>query len=224
MQGLVGVRGIDPTIGNLNFRYFVGRQWLLVFHQSITGPKYFENSDEAKNCSLPGKYSILGYIDDRMKINDKFEFLLQYDISATRYNHWRQSNNPIYEYEQENKKEVTNFTPIHLDYNNSDHKFGGLAVTNIKAIVPTGEICYNSFLVGDLGDAGWFYAIGQYDPCVNSWDNNIPADTDNKEVTSVWLYIRVVSTFLRVYASNCLHKKNKSVVECFIFLILCSSC
>ena len=151
-----------------------------------------------------------------MKINGKFEFLLRYDISEYRYNRWRQTNNPIFEKETEGIKEVAGYEEVHLDYNKTDNKFGGLAVATIEW---SGCIC--SFLVGDLGSKNWYYTVGQYDPyCDPYWNNNIPVDNNNPEATCVWLYIRVDSTFLRVYASLCLLKKKKLLVDCPAFFVV----
>ena len=211
---MLGVKGIDANIGTMTFKYLYGAQGLLVFHQNITNQNYFRDADEAVNCSAPGKYSILAYINDTMKYNEKFEFLLKYDINENKYNRWRQSNNPILEKEQENIDEVEGFDYVHLDYNNT--KFGGLAVK----VFETQYNCINCLLAGCLGYSDWYYGIGQYDPCDPGWDNSIPGQVVDNNIKNVWLYIRVASTFLRIYASECLKKNNKFTVDLFVFITI----
>ena len=180
----------DGELWDLHFRYFKGIQWLLIFFHNITGKIYFDNENDALNCHEKQKYSILYYIDDVMKIDNKFEFLLQYGSSRTKYNHWRQLKNPLEQSEEQ--EEADGFDPIHLDYSSN---FGGLAKTTIKG----DYTCINSLLNGYFNHHYWYYGIGQYDPCDNKWEESIPSSHAHE--TTVDLWIRVSPTYHNIYAS-----------------------
>ena len=182
--------GLDAQFGDLTFRYYKNAQWLLIFYHNITGQVYFQNETEALNCHETQKYSILSIVNENMMYNNKYEFLLQYGASKTKYNRWVQDTNPIFQ--SENVTGAEGFDGIHLDYNS--HNFTGLAKTSILS----DNGCINSLLDGYFNNNKWYYGIGQYQPCDSSWSNNIPGDS--KE-TEVYLWIRVLPLYGQVHAS-----------------------
>ena len=202
--------GINGDMGIFHYKYFKGKQWLLIFHHNITGKNLFADEYEAVNCSADGRYSILAYVNDSMKIDDKFEFLLQYDFTP-KYNMWTQANNPMLEREEKGKNQVDDFNIIHIDYNSRN--FGGLALNTIPQ-----HGCINSYIVGDLGTATWFYAIGQYaNGCDKDfeWEKYIAGNGNNQ---AVWLYIRISPLNISVYHTGC--KKRPFLVLCAILVNL----
>ena len=203
----------NAKIGDFTFRYFKGFQWLLIFHHNITGPVHFANEDEALNCHEFQKYSILSSISDDMKINGKFEFMLQYGSSKTKFNWWLQDKNPLHESE-EGKDKADGFIAKQLDYNVKN--FGGLAKTSLKY-----QGCINCLLNGLFDDSLWYYGIGQYKSCYEDWQDSIPVDEFGKGEQIVDLWLRVSPTFLNIYVTICKKKTYFQIsIQIFILIIL----
>ena len=72
------------------YKYQYGCYWLRVFHhKSLDGSVIFDEN-EAKNCDLENKFSILDEISLHMRYNDKYEFLLEYPLDyPNKYIRWR---------------------------------------------------------------------------------------------------------------------------------------
>ena len=196
---------LDENFGDFTFRYYKNATWLLIFYHNITGKVYFDNETEAVNCYKEQKYSILYIINDDMRYNNKYEFMLQYGSSKTKYNRWLQDKNPLNQTE-ENVSQADGFEAIHLDYNSSN--FAGLAKTSLNS----DKCCINSLLNGVFNTGYWFYGIGQYAPCDTYWAENIPGDTDKKIETEVYLWIRVLPKYGQINYSfsqtfSCLYGK-----------------
>ena len=183
---------------------------MLIFHHNITGRVYFANEQEALNCHEDQKYSILSAINESMKYQGKYEFLLQYGSSATKFNRWRQSLHPVEQEEGLSTGKVPGFEDKGISFN--QFNFGGLAKTSIK------DTCINSFLNGVVDKtADWYYAIGQYKPCNTNWLDYIPGDYGSiqKLETVVDLWIRISP-----FVPYCSCKTNKHIKFFnFIFLL-----
>ena len=63
-----------------HFKYFLKKRWLKIFYHNTTGGQqfFFQSDDEVLWSHTPQKYSILGLISDKFKINEYYEFLLEY--------------------------------------------------------------------------------------------------------------------------------------------------
>ena len=82
-------------IGKYQFKTFEDVQWLKIFHHDCSEGEFFNpESPELLNVHTKNRFSILYVINNRFKINDKYEFLLEYP-EENKYNHWRQSFNPL---------------------------------------------------------------------------------------------------------------------------------
>ena len=131
-----------------------------------------------------------------MKINNKFEFLLQYGSSKLKYNRWKQTKNPL-EQTEEGVTEADGFESIHLDYNEKVN-FHGLAKTTIPISDENVNNYIPSLINGIFNHRYWNYAIGQYksyEPCCIDY---IPGETGE---SSVDLWIRVLPSFYKIYQS-----------------------
>ena len=187
----------DATFGDFRFKYFKRAQWMLIFHHEITGRVYFDNDEEALNCHEEKKYSILSSIKDTMKFNDKFEFLLQYGSSQTKYNRWKQKLNPL-EQTEEDVKEAEGFESIHLDYNTTLRQFKGLAKTTIPCYYEENPNYIPCLINGYFDHANWFFAIGEYRSYDSNWVESIPGV---KGEPSVDLWIRILPDYNQIYQS-----------------------
>ena len=103
---------LSSKIQNFTYRYKYNAWWLLaVYHDSSQGD-YFSLNDNERNplwCDKPNLYSIMGEINDRFKIDGKYEFLLEYP-SRQGFNRWRQTFSP------NDVKETTSTADIGFTY------------------------------------------------------------------------------------------------------------
>ena len=60
------------------YKESLGRKWLKIFHHYSGSGEYFNSESEISFINSPNKYSILGMINNDYKIENKFEFLLEY--------------------------------------------------------------------------------------------------------------------------------------------------
>ena len=143
--------------------------WAEVFyHNSHTGTVLFSNASdwaEAKSTDGVDKYSILGQLEKfRANTSQTFEFLLDYDELANKYNRWRQTANPATTTVANGDGSANapgynkDFTGAHLDW--TGNYWGGLAKSTSDA----------TFINGSVGHGNWFYAIG----AKQIWGGNNP--------------------------------------------------
>ena len=157
------------------YKESLGRKWLKVFHHYSGSGEYFNSESEVSFINSTNKFSILGMINNEYKIENKFEFLLEYpQISG--YNHWNQSINPLLDLEVPSQQ-ATGYNPISITWSQSS--WGGL----VKSMPGSGTI-----IDGSAGDGMWYYAIG----CTHSsWSSfNFPGP-DGLAVNEVNLRIRI---------------------------------
>ena len=149
--------------------------WLLLFHHDVTIGEFFYSRAESKKCFnyTKGKYSILYTLNNEYRINEKFEFLLEYP-EINKSNQWRQSNNPLHQTFVGNEN-VTGYEPINIQLSES-HWHGLHKVNNEQVTLLAGS--YN-------GD--WFYSIGtvskEFSPC-------FPGPGTKSKIVSLWVKIR----------------------------------
>jgi len=155
-----------------------GSKWLKVFyHDSSTG-SYFSSLSEALSTNNQYKYSILGSIDTKYRINEKFEFLLEYP-GFDGYNRWKQSLNPKDDQEITGKK-ATGYEGVEISF--PGRNWGGLVMSSNEA----------TFFDVTAGYSSWWYSIG----CKKSnWETlSFPGpafnDTSYIPVSKVILWVR----------------------------------
>ena len=68
--------------------------WLKIFYHNSRNGEWFADKD-IYGINTQNKFSILGLIRDEFKINDYYEFLLQYPSIHHEYNIWKQKVFPL---------------------------------------------------------------------------------------------------------------------------------
>ena len=169
-NGVVQLKRFSNTgiLDNMEIKYFENAIWAKVFeHNNRSGTVLFTTVAEVKNSSTADKYSRLNLLDNFKASDGKYEFLLQYpDNDTTKYNRWKQTNNPLNEFVEQTSAgtgTATGYEAVHIDWN--VNYWGGLTRQNSDAssLSPT-------YLSGSVGHSNWYYAIG----CVSVWSGGIP--------------------------------------------------
>jgi hypothetical protein len=153
-----------------------GCNWLKVFFHNSTEGIFFSSKEEARYIITEEKYSILNKINTMMKINGKYEFLLEYPTGYS--NQWKQSNSPLEEKETTTSEHynVSGYEEVNITMR--DNYWGGLALSTSPY----------TLIEGSIGHDTWFYAIGQ----TTSFSNH-----GNQFASNVWgtcsamLWIRI---------------------------------
>ena len=147
MNGLTNIKNIN---------------WKLIFYHNVVNKEKFQKGEELfYHNSDYTKYSILGVLNDRYKINDYFEFVLRYEYEAldTAILHWRQRVNPI----------KTNPGDTELGYepiNVSEYTipFGGLAKSSqMENTSLTSPRTYIDGTPGEHSFSNWWYSVCSYE-------------------------------------------------------------
>lgn len=136
-----------------------GSVWLKIFyHNNLGGTVLFSTIDEVKHTNTENKYSLLYMLDNvNYKGSDgKFEFMLTYPDTSTKYNRWKQTNNPCNEYvatTSTGEGMAEGYEAVHID--STTNYWGGLTRQVSDATT------FNStYLSGSVGHGNWYYAIG----------------------------------------------------------------
>ena len=176
------MNGVTYQINGFRYKSFQGRRWKLLLHHNSNGGKvFFDNATEAFKSFDSQKYSILYTLDDRyrtMKNGDsKFEFIVEWPEDLKYYFHWRQSMNPLNDYEETNIFSAKGFEPIHNG--TSFSQWGGLV---------RDRSCKYSYLNGVPGVRGtWCIAIGMYGTQSSYIGQGIPAACDVSNTVDLWV-------------------------------------
>ena len=184
---------------------FKGKFWLKVFSHTFDNANYcFTSEAEAMHNIDENRFSILDEINESMKINNKYEFIIEY---PNEYFHWRQSLNPLKENEVLGKNEAEGFVPLHNG--TKVEKWGGMVKSSIKI-----DGVISTFLDGNPGNDWWMLSIGIY--CnVRGWDfkDHLPGSVSG--VSSVKLWIRI-----KPFGLICSNKSIKKSVNINTMLML----
>ena len=170
--------------------HVLNRNWILVFHQNIS-VGLFDKPESALISLKNGMYSILSEIKEDWKINGKFEFMLDYPELGKR-NIWRQSLNPIDDYEETRPNERTAVGYEGVSIEMTEQGWGGLVRSSTAISLLDGSVNY---LIE--GFNRWYYSVGT---CFLQ-NNGIPSN--NNPVNNVYLWIRFNSIkFIPQYEMN----------------------
>jgi hypothetical protein len=196
--------------GKYEFRRFRGSQWHKILYHNMTEREYgFSDESEAIQCDSVNKYSILSELNSSYKINEKFEFLLEFPESDEYYQ-WRQTNNPLDEVENGNNAQ--GFQSIHTaqDYVH----WGGLLRSSENA----SEHCLLNGTPKVLGTLNIFFAVGMYNTMLIC--NEIPQYNiagNRKPVNIEYLWVRT-PIFIH---NTCRTKRYFSRLISFSLLLVC---
>jgi hypothetical protein len=157
-----------------------------VFFHNSTGGIFFNSKEEAKFIISEKKYSLLNKISPMMKINEKYEFLLEYPTGYS--NQWRQSKTPLEEQgiSTEEDYNVTGYEEVNITMR--QNSWGGLALSTHSS----------SLIDGSISKSNWHYEIGQ----TSAWDGHdykIPANTIEMSSYSVKLWIRIKENLISCF-------------------------
>ena len=172
----VGVKQTDLT--GVQIKQQHGATWARVFwHNCDYGAQQFTSNEEALSTNSTYKYSILNRLEEFRDPNGKFEFLLEYPSSHSKYNRWKQTDNPATVTIPDGNPSATanGYEAIHIDMD--ENYWGGL----------TKSTSSSTFIDGTVGHGNWFYAIG----CKTVWENGIPGNDSPGILTTVELWVRI---------------------------------
>ena len=147
-----------------------GALWSLLFYHDLNKATYFSSKSEALECNEEGKFSVLSRLSSKYKINNKYEFIIEYpELNET--NQWRQSLNPLHQ-PHNNGDNATGYEEI--DVQMSINYFGGLFYFSGN------NVC---LLKGSTNE-WWHYAIGtiskEFDPC-------FPGPGTSSKIVKLWV-------------------------------------
>ena len=199
----VDFSSVSYKIGKYEFKDFEERQWLKIFYHNCSNGDFFTPS-HVMNVNIENKFSILYALNDKMKIDDKYEFLLEYP-ELKKYNHWRQSQNPTKEKDRKSAGHyyVSGYEKCTIQMEEND--WGGLALSDNN----------RTLIQGSMGTTDWYYAIGQFD---KNWGNGRIAGPQAVNAVILWVAITDRSIFFRLLCSSC-HRSSYSKCS-FIFIYL----
>ncbi|MGL5767276.1 MAG: LamG-like jellyroll fold domain-containing protein [Sarcina sp.] len=150
-----------------------GARWGKIFyHNNKAGTVLFSDDiNEFLSCNTEDKKSILRYLPYMRGVDDKFEFLLEYD-SFEGYNRWKQTS--IF-----TRENISGYEAISISWSLS--YWGGLAPAHSSDAAVT-------YVDGSPSKGTWWYSIG----CKTNYAGGIPGPGDpNKETEGVHLWVRL---------------------------------
>ena len=109
---------------------YANKVWLKVFFHNHATRVNFEDEKEARHCNSEFKYSILDRINARMRIDNKYEFIMDFPDESDAFIHWEQDNNPVEE--MDNKQQADGFNIIDDKRPSASIDFKGLTLSTIK--------------------------------------------------------------------------------------------
>ena len=190
-----------------------GYLWLLIFRHNSVKAGYFKSHQDALiSLQRPEKFSVLGAITQKAKIDGYYEFLLRYPYDNYEL-HWKQLKNPI------DSTYDIGYTPIDVD-NKKFPFFSGLALS--------ADTKY-TLLDGTIGNttSNWYYCIGATGALSNYWQPYIPSRYIYNKTEEVQLWLRINTTddiqnypnlVIQTIPSNRIH------IRCSLLFIIFSLC
>ena len=168
-----------PLMSHKKMKIQLGVKWTLIFYHNVDqNESYLFQEEEALDIQTETKYSILEKASKFPKIQNKYEFLLEYPREPQpNANYWQQSNFPSTLSDPD-----PNFKCLNCSYTNS---FKGLFLGSSQT----------AYLTGTTGGI-WFFAIAPFRPWSAPWGWSyvVPSYVGN-ETKEVALWMRVPNSF-----------------------------
>ena len=145
---MIEVPGIDiQHFQDRYYKIFDNTIWMLLMRHNCTDGTHFTDNNEARyNVKNEKKYSILSTINNNMnflRIEGKFEFLIEYPGFHEGINRWRQKN---YILEQEDTEDfVTGYEKKQIDIIASDQGWKGLSLSTCEHALIHGTKFINNY-------------------------------------------------------------------------------
>lgn len=156
--------------------------WLNVFIHDHSTKVNFVDQAEALHCNSQYKYSILDEINSRMRINHRYEFIMDFPYDNV-FIRWEQSKNQVNELD--GKPQADDFKMLDNNLPSAIAEFKGLTRSTIKAdnIISCLLDCVPSSKV-------WCYAIGMYQNSHGTYKTDgIPTYKQNTKAIRLWIKI-----------------------------------
>ena len=163
--------------GRLFYKYKYRKTWLLLYYHDFSKVGKWDKAIDAMNYSDPNKYSIIYYLNDDFKIDDSYEFLLDYP-EVEGQNIWRQKNNPLNEHKAENKTKAEGYKGISISW--STQFWGGLFKSAGEGLLE------GSYLTG----YSW-YGIGR----IIEYKGAVPGPDKVVNKTQLWVRVRSITNY-----------------------------
>ena len=147
---------LTVTIGaapsGLIYKVEDGKTWARILYQDTTNNTNYFTTDDMYDCNQAGKFSYLSHLEEFRGSDGKFTFMLQYPDCALsgQKNVWKQSSNPLSQYNNGTGNDAAGFEPIHMDWTNHTRGYGNGLELN-------GSLCV---LDGCVNSGDWWLAVG----------------------------------------------------------------
>ena len=136
----------------LEFKVAYNKIWLKIFFHNSTGRVYFTENDNPLYINEPQKFSILGFITEKFRISDFYEFLLEKNPEVEGYNNWKQSIFPT-------KANETITTDLGYTCETSDDCSCSWTQNYWKGLILS-SLYDLTFIDGSVDQCCWRFAIG----------------------------------------------------------------
>ena len=164
--------------------YKLNTFWQLLYYHDYSIEKWWASLNEAKKSYKANKYSVLYSINPSYKINNEYEFLLEYP-GYTGYNQWCQTSNPLEEQEKDtaNGKNAQGYRAKSVTWS-----FGGLVRSSYAKTLLDGST-YHSYT--------WF-SIGRTD----AYDGGVAGPFCVVQKSQLWIRVKK-NPFLSICSRVC---------------------
>ena len=167
---------------NFTYKNEYGFSWRLVYYLDSSVQTFFSSEEEAKNCNVKGRFSILDSIP-KIKGQTTYTFLLEYPVEYKgKYIIWQQSKSPYDDIEVSGVNSATGFS---LLKNTIGTTFNGLVRTAFADQSAKEKV---TLIDGNPGTSYWYYSIGMY-KATKYW-TAVPGPYDKTSVTVTALWVR----------------------------------
>lgn len=142
-KGVLTTREVNELdLSGMKVKEELGAKWVrLFYHNNKSGTVLFGSKNEFLKCNSEDKISDLWAMELFRGIDNKFEFLLQYQSGGTSYNRWKQSSNFT-------KDPVAGYEAVSCSW--TGNYWGGLEYNGGSS----------TWADGSVNHGNWFYAIG----------------------------------------------------------------
>lgn len=187
-MSMIGITSAVETYRNFNigtepiYMHKDGNTYVQIYYHD-TGAGYWTRGATSTflYSTDARKYALFGKLDQLTYEPGVYQFILEYPgYSATKYNEWTQTSNPI-----NYNNTVLGYNPIHIDYNGrtSSIYFNGISA------VPSHDSCYIKSYCGIVSD--WWFAICSF----TSYNGGVPGpewrENNNVVVNRIRMWLRV---------------------------------
>ena len=197
-------------VGKYEYKPFNGSLWVKVFYHNATFNATFNDASEALSSNEEDKYSIIGEIRNRHRINGKYEFLLNYPEYKDQYNQWKQTNAPHREYYCKDKIYAIGYDEVHIDWRGEN--WGGLQRSNPNSY-------YFSYIKGSFNTTHWYYSIGKLPVASSFWaEPKIPGPAAAVKEVYLWMRVRGFNDNFLTCKLSC--KRRLHTTPCIMLIII----